>query len=203
MKYILVSSFFLLIFQYHSFCKSSSDFCLKGQGESENVFIDSVKISFKEYTFKVISTYLNDSVFYDEPNMFYPICKKQVLLFYKNGILISTQNYPVNMIYQLNYSKERILMQENVISEIGVINNGDHFLFTLSGYGGCNSCAMYDALYSSNGTILWCFYGNEEDNGFVRYKKGNRFKILNKYKINTEKYLKGDYKKVSSYPFKQ
>lgn len=164
--------------------------------ESSNkleTYLDTTEVNFNKYKLKLISIFINDSVSSNETNMFNPICLSQIICFSINDSMVYSAPQPVRYITQMNNQGKKILMMENVVNEIGFLEGKEGLLFSIEGYGGCNSCTEYRALYNDKGEIVYCRYSNQKT---VYSKIGELQSVLKKYGIESSTYQSGDFTKA-------
>jgi hypothetical protein len=116
------------------------------------------EISSGEYTMKVVTVSLNDSVTI-EPK-FNPVILSQTLKFYKNGALIKETKSIAKSNVRVLSSNKKMNILENVIYKIGNIQGEKGSIYTVTGTGACNACNELNVLYSLDGEVKFCFYGS-------------------------------------------
>lgn len=167
------------------------------EDETTVCHFDSVEMIKGNYSIKVISCFIDDSIPIEEPAPFYPIYVNQVVIIKKKDSVIFAKPHPVEYIYQQTFSNNVIPMMKNYIYNIGIVGEGEDMLFTIDGYGGCNACTEYYSLYNVDGGMEYCYYGETRN---VLFQKGNMFKVLKKHNIPDTIYRQQTYPIITTFP---
>lgn len=134
---------------------------------TEDKKIDSIVYvhSFLAYKgpYKVVVTEkrIDDSVHFVSANIFNQIPIANSISFYKDNKLLSSTKIPFNIALGKNYKQQDIRYLDNKISQIALHTLHGELLFSLTGYGGCNSCNESSASYSFTGDLIYFWYGNK------------------------------------------
>lgn len=198
---VLKTKLLCIALLYVSYCNAfvlvgNDIFCCEIQEKSKDVKQQIDTINFKDYTLKIVSYFVNDTMSIDEPNQLFPVCIKQDVYCLKLGETLNKCNYKVRIIKQKLINGNRIKMIDNVITQIGIIEGSKGILFTIFGYGGCNSCSELYSIFSLNGEKIYFLYqqGQKEFKNF-----GDLKKICSQYGIVEDDFLSGNYRKKTLY----
>lgn len=164
--------------------------------KNDSIFMYKDCLQCDEYELCIETYCLYDSVIKSESNLFNPVCIKQELFFFQEGSILKKIDYPVNKIKQVVFSGNKIEMLENVIINIGVIDGKRGSLFSVKGYGGCNSCSEFYGLYSLKGELLWYSYAKKNE---VFNQFGDFNQIIHQYGIKENIIFESSYKKICVY----
>ena len=132
------------------------------------VYRDSTGIQHSGVTLYAISLFLKDSVSSNETHMFNPIPLNQMLFFRTKDSVTHTVQIPSNLTYQEDEAGIKIPMLDNEITTVGWVESPKGTLFLVEGYGGCNSCKEYQALFNQHAQMLYCTYGDKRHTDFSR-----------------------------------
>jgi hypothetical protein len=121
-----------------------------------------------------------------------PTCKKQTLIFKHKNTIINKLNYPVKKIIQKTLNETNIEMDANVITELGIIKAKKN-VFYVAGYGGCNTCPIWEGIYSLEGNLLWHYYGNKN---IIINQSGNINELLEDIKFSIKDFNLSNFEKI-------
>jgi hypothetical protein len=114
-----------------------------------------ISVKQKNYTLKIETTYVLDSVIPEERHLFIPPVLSQKLIFLKDGKIVCVRQNPGKKIYQKVRSGHSIMMLSNVYTDAYVLVGKYKTAFAVNGYGGCNTCEETLDFYTLTGAIAY------------------------------------------------
>jgi len=120
-----------------------------------NVFRVRDSVCYKGYVCRIETSFLGDSVAFEEIHLFQPIILNQRIVFLNKGKVLSICYNKSKKIYQKDIKGNKILMLSSVYSYVRVVSGKYHSAFAIGTYGGCNSCSETLAFYSLTGILAF------------------------------------------------
>jgi hypothetical protein len=100
------------------------------------------------------SVYINQPTSYKSKHKFKKMIIQQEVFFLKNDSVLNRFFFPVKKFSTISAKKNKIKILENIIITLKLYRYNNRFFYEIGGYGGCNTCSEYTALFNLDGVKL-------------------------------------------------
>jgi hypothetical protein len=121
--------------------------------------------------FKVtIRTFYLKGVETNDKRVFNPPAYNQIITFFMNDSILKTVTPYSFYVFVKTNKGTRVKIMDNTVVSIKIYKKNNQLFYYLSGYGGCNTCSEYYALYDKSGKRLSERYFTQKKN-YINFGK--------------------------------